>query len=552
MTPAYFSEKQTPQLKLFLSLHKKVQHLPLLLVIVLILSGCAAFHPTEPYSALSTSRTISVIEEEANTSSLISAPFTPTKTELQNTPLSLDTCIQTALRNNPTLSASIWDTEAARLQKRIRAAKQWPSVQLKADYFHHQDDQRTHPPHEQGEIPYYTTDLATAALTLQLPLYSGGRIVNEIRAAELLAKAAEHTLARTNEEVIFNVTSTYYSIAAQWHVLESLQFSQQALLEHLDQVQNLIVAQKAAKVDLLRTEVRLADIEQQRIQQRNIYDIERRFLANMMGIEENEPIEITIAEDGFISDVAASDNIPDIIARAYTHRDDYAAALAALQAQAKRVDIARGQREPSISLEASYSGHWGIGGGTEPSQATSSSLNLDANGNPTWTRTRPISNRGDAWSTTLGLGDSLSHRLTQTEYARADPYEDLGQVGVTMTMPIFEGGRIRAEIAKERTQLRAAQERLRKLDLQIRLEVETAVLTANSAGERMRVTQKSLAEAEESLRIERQKYEYAKGTIVDVLDAQAALLNAQTNYYRAVADYKTALAQIRLATGETD
>ena len=31
---------------------------------------------------------------------------------------------------------------------------------------------------------------------------------------------------------------------------------------------------------------------------------------------------------------------------------------------------------------------------------------------------------------------------------------------------------------------------------------------------------------------------------------QAALLNSQTNYYRALADYNTALAQFRLAAGQ--
>jgi len=42
-----------------------------------------------------------------------------------------------------------------------------------------------------------------------------------------------------------------------------------------------------------------------------------------------------------------------------------------------------------------------------------------------------------------------------------------------------------------------------------------------------------------------------KGTIIDVLDSQAALLEAQTNYYRVLADYNIALARWELATGES-
>jgi len=45
------------------------------------------------------------------------------------------------------------------------------------------------------------------------------------------------------------------------------------------------------------------------------------------------------------------------------------------------------------------------------------------------------------------------------------------------------------------------------------------------------------------------KYDQGKGSITDVLDAQSAMLDSQTNYYRALADYNTALAQMDLATG---
>ena len=47
-----------------------------------------------------------------------------------------------------------------------------------------------------------------------------------------------------------------------------------------------------------------------------------------------------------------------------------------------------------------------------------------------------------------------------------------------------------------------------------------------------------------------QKYNWGKGTIVDVLDSQSALLDSHTNYYRALADYNTALSQFHLAVGD--
>ena len=119
-----------------------------------------------------------------------------------------------------------------------------------------------------------------------------------------------------------------------------------------------------------------------------------------------------------------------------------------------------------------------------------------------------------------------------------------------VSIPLFEGGRIGARVRREYSRLRAQQETLRKLQLQIHLELETSISNIESTRARINVTQKAVKQAKESLRIEREKYDYGKGAIVDVLDAQSAMLESQKNYYRALAEYNTALAQFRLAVGE--
>jgi outer membrane protein TolC len=75
-------------------------------------------------------------------------------------------------------------------------------------------------------------------------------------------------------------------------------------------------------------------------------------------------------------------------------------------------------------------------------------------------------------------------------------------------------------------------------------------LNIQSSRERIDATRKAVDQALESLRIEGLKYDAGKGAILDVLDAQSALLDSQVNYYRALTDFHTALAQLRFATGE--
>jgi outer membrane protein TolC len=122
-------------------------------------------------------------------------------------------------------------------------------------------------------------------------------------------------------------------------------------------------------------------------------------------------------------------------------------------------------------------------------------------------------------------------------------------VGVIADIPLFEGGQIDARVRQEQARLSAARYRLRELKLQIRLDVETAILNLRSARERIQATESAVGLAQESLRIERQKYDLGRGSITDVLDAQSALLDSQTNYFRAWADYDTGTAQLALAVG---
>ena len=150
-------------------------------------------------------------------------------------------------------------------------------------------------------------------------------------------------------------------------------------------------------------------------------------------------------------------------------------------------------------------------------------------------------------SPTLSLEGSYGIRSSANS---SEDNNEVGSVGLALVIPVYAGGRIRAKVRQEQANLAAGQEKLRNLELQIRLDVETAILNLASSHERVRATEKSIEQAQESLRIERERYDFAKGSITDVLDAQSALLDSQMNYYRALADYNTALAQFRLAMGE--
>jgi outer membrane protein len=419
------------------------------------------------------------------------APESASRKEKCELKLNLQQCLAVAFKNNPEIIQRQWDVKTAGFEKDIARGALLPSVYARGGYEHYRDE-RLIQPRRRGtsEVLQFTDDLVTGDIVLTMPLYTGGRLQNQLKAADLLAGSAQQLLAHSRSELVFNITSVYYSILGQREVINSLIFSQESLEEHFKRTRELMAAQKAAHVDLLRTEVRLADIEQQLLRERNTLNIQRFVLASLLGCDaETEVVDV----EGKLTLNDIPDDLDNGLKLALLNRNDYQSLTSRVDVRRRMVDVAKSRRMPEVSLQASYGSRW----------------------------------------------DSDDF----------DQDNEVGSIGIFAEIPLFEGGRIEAGIRRERSRLSAAEESLRHLKLQIQVEVETAVSNIDSTKARIGVTEKAVETAKESLRIEREKYDLGKGAIVDVLDAQSALLSSQMNYYRALADCNTAIAQFHQAVG---
>lgn len=412
-------------------------------------------------------------------------------------PLTLERALEVASRSNPRLAAGSFDVSALDSLLDATRAGLKPRVDLSTSYDHQLNDQRLTPPHTNFAPGAFTDDAIGANLVVSFPLFTGGRLGSEVDIATLAREAASHHLARSREELEFNVRSVFLGILAEDEVVTSLEFSRKALERHLTQVKELIASQKAAEVDRLRTEVRLAAIDAALVKTCSVVLTRKALLASLMGVElDPDDFEVvgTLQGSGALQVQAE-----EAQKRALTGREDLLAARAMVESQARSVDRAGSARWPVVTLVGAYGGRLAIGGHEEP--------------------------------------------------AGTSALEDEGHVGVAVTVPVYEGGQIEARVHAERARLHAAQQRLHQLELDIRLQVQTALTNLDSAAERIQVTETSIAQAKESLRIEQEKYEVGQGTLTDVLDAQAALLEAQTQHTQALADYDVATAALNLAMG---
>ena len=418
-------------------------------------------------------------------------------TSTQGRPCSLDELIAYALAHNHEVAAVGLDGEAAVARAEAARGARLPRLSIEGGYTLYGEDLRLTAARYNGEPGVFGDNIFSADLVLRLPLYAGGRLVSEMRAAELLQASADQRLSRSKGDLVFNVSSLYYGQLAQMRLIESLGVSAESLAGQLGRVNALIAGRKAAKVDALRTEVKLSDLRQRLLREQNTLAIQRQALLNLLG-GEGPGGGFTLG--GTLEPPAAeSRSLETLTESALEKRPDARAARAELEAQGAKVEVARAAYRPTVNLVGAVGNRSMV--------------------NPTQ-QPRGLDNSDENW-----------------------------RVGITVEVPLFDG-RTGARVAEEKAKLSAQRERLLKLQLQIRLEVETAYLNLASALERLAGTRKAIDLATESLRIEQEKYALARGTAQDVLDAQSGLLDAQTNQIRALADANTAAAQLALATGE--
>ncbi|MFZ5953296.1 MAG: TolC family protein [Candidatus Rifleibacteriota bacterium] len=407
--------------------------------------------------------------------------------------LTLEKCIELSLKYNPDLGQFAADVEAAKAEAGISRGKMKPELKTELGFLHSIDDQAITKPRRVGDRIPYIDDIVSGDLVLSVPIFTGNRLENRHKSNRLQAEASQSTFERGKDELIFSVSNIFFSMLGQKEVINSLEFSKDAMKQHQNRVQEFVDAQKAAKVDLLRTEVRLADIEQRLIKEKNMLNVQRTALLNMMGVSCADSPDCLIS--GKLTVEYAEGQAEETLEKALKNRPDYLALSRKLEAQRKIVAATRAERVPQVFLKGSYGNRW-----------------------------------------TGAPGDGRS--------------EEAGQIMVTANFPVFDGGQINSAVRRESEKVKKLEEQLRKLMLKIQLDLKVARLNIQSTRARIAVTEKAIEQAQESYRIEKEKYDFGKGVIVDVLDAQAALLESQTNHYRALADFNTAVAQLKLAAGE--
>ncbi|MBS1565262.1 MAG: TolC family protein, partial [Bacteroidetes bacterium] len=152
----------------------------------------------------------------------------------------------------------------------------------------------------------------------------------------------------------------------------------------------------------------------------------------------------------------------------------------------------------------------------------------------------------------LGLNAAYQKNAQRTDFdffGKGDWYTT-SYVGLSLTIPIFDGFSKDANIKKAKLQVRQYQNQLEALKISIDRDIETARLNYNMAISTMDVQRKNMDLAETVYNQTKKKYEVGTGSNADITTAETDLKQAQTNYINAVYTAIIAKVDYLKATGK--
>lgn len=406
--------------------------------------------------------------------------------------LDLEETIQRALLTNPSVKIAEYNRKAAKADYSAAKGARGISISLShstgrngyADYAMRSVN---------GGTEIWTKGIGNShsnSISASLPIFTGGELQGQIGQAKANYRSMLSAEEQAYNEMKETATTGYFNMLNATNMKALRQESVDRLQAHLDNVIAQYNVGIVARADVLRSEVELANAQQNYITASNQYDVAEATLNNIIGT----PLGTTLLLKDRLQYEPYENDMAYCLAYSEQHRPELKQAEYAVDSAEAALVVARSGHMPKVYANASN--NWGGNGSDWPGDD-------DEN-----------------WS-----------------------------VGVTASMNVFDSGVTWSKIHAAQENLAKAKESQRQIKDNVELEVRTDYLNLREAEKRITTTQVAVASAEEDYHIAVVRYQAGVGTNIDVMDAQEALTQAKTNYYQALYNYNTSKAALNTSMG---
>jgi len=327
-------------------------------------------------------------------------------------------------------------------------------------------------------------DFAMGSATLSVPLFTGGRISSSIAAAEARGRGAGAQVQGAEQDVKLAVAEAYVDVLRARKALAVAESNVRTLEALVGDIGAMYERELVPKNDLLAVQVALADARQNRLRAANAAEIAQAAYNRRLG----EPLDrVAELEEALPAPEALPADLEPLVQQALEQRTELAALGEQAKAYGQLARVERARLLPQVSLSGGY--------------------------------------------------NYLENQFLDDE--------DFAVAGVGVQWALFDGGQARKRAAALERNRRAAEEQRADAESVVALQVRHAWLGVEETGQRVQVTADAVDQAEENLRIARERYGAGLGTQTQLLEAETLRVRALTNRDNAVLD--AGLARLRLA-----
>jgi outer membrane protein len=397
---------------------------------------------------------------------------------------------QIAIKNNPNISvARLLALAQAQVTREVRAAEMPLASSDLTAIDAHKDSRLT----ADGELSNSSVyDRAAAGLTVSQLITDFGRTHNLVLSAQSKAKAQLENERATELDIRLTVDQAFYQALTAQAVLKVAEQTVNQRQATEDQVSALTKSKIRSDLDLSFADVQLSQANLLLLDAQNNEQASMATLNEVLGSEADQ--QYTLVDQTGVNLPPAPDNAEVLVRTAFAERPDLA------------------------SLNDQY---------TSAKQYTTAQRDL-------WMPT--VSAMAAAGTTPV-----RADQIQSSWYAAA---------GANISIPIFNGLLYNADEKEARLRAQAAQQSVRRLRDQIARSVRTTVLNAQTAFQRIGVTQQLLNQADFALDLAQARYKIGLSGIVEISQAQLNQTQAEIAETNARYAYQTALAEVRYEIGQ--
>lgn len=395
-----------------------------------------------------------------------------------------------AYENNPTLTAARSGQRAADENVPIARADGLPSVGANVGY---------NEVLKQGSNNVFAPDRSLSVQAqLSVPLYQGGVVRNSIRAAETRVEAGQALLRGTEAAVFSQVVGAYMDVLRDEAVVALNRNNVEVLGVNLQATRDRFDIGDLTRTDVAQSEARLA------LAQGNLQAAEARLIASREAY-----VRLVGTAPGALEPPPPLPGVPDspdqAVEAALADNPDLEAATIEARARGFDVRAAQGTRMPRVSL-----------------------------------------------TTNGGYNDFLGTARSGIAGVAAQQTQTSASTGVTVSIPLFQGGRPAARVRQAQARESQALEQLIEAERGVIAQTRAAFASLRAARQVAESSEVAVAASRLSLEGVRAENSVGTRTILDILNAEQELLNAQVQLVSARRDAYVAGFTLLAAMGRAE